>query len=141
MIGKQIIRFFFVWVLFSQCSCDRGADQVPYVPVDIVINLNLPEYQMALFPVGGWAYITGGSRGIIVYHRSIDEFMAYDRHAPFNVDDGCQVVVKEDNIVIEDPCSGSQWVIIDGSIIGGPAAQSLLQYDVIYNDPYVQIFN
>lgn len=138
---NRLLMFMLVFALFSQCACDRGDDQIPYVPVNIWIDMNLPEYQMLLFPVGGWAYITGGSRGIIVYHLSIDEFVAYDRHAPFNVEDGCQVVVNDDNVVIQDPCSGSQWVIMDGSVIGGPAVQSLMRYDVTYSQPFIHITN
>ncbi|MDZ4822467.1 MAG: hypothetical protein SH856_03310 [Flavobacteriales bacterium] len=129
----------FLFAMFIGCKPDH--DQVPYVPVDIWIDINLPQYQQYLFPVGGWIYITGGSRGIIVYHKSIDEFVAFERHAPFNVDQYCQVVVNDDNVIIEDPCSNSQWVITDGSLVRGPAAKSLLEYDVAYNNPNIHIFN
>ena len=63
-------------------SCGKqNTHSVPYVPFNQSIDLNLPSYY-ALSGVGGFAYVIGGSRGIIVYRRSIDEFIAFDRHSP-----------------------------------------------------------
>lgn len=121
-------------------DCRRNNDQVPLVNVDITINVNEPQF-FDLSAVSGWVYVTGGSRGIIVYRNSTNEFSAFDRHAPFNIDDACRVEVLEDNITIEDPCSGSQWLIIDGSLLQGPAGQSLESYRTSFSDPVLRIFN
>ena len=84
---------------------------------------------------------TGGSRGLIIYHKSLDEYLCYDRHSPYNVPAGCIVEVMDDNIVIEDPCSDSQWIITDGSVISGPASKPLEGYQTTFIDPILHIYN
>lgn len=126
-----------VLVCSSRCNRDQ---QIPFVQVNFAIDLNLPAY-LDLTAVSGWIYVSGGSRGIIIYRYSQDEFLAYDRHAPYNVPDGCQVSVDEDNILISDPCSESQWNIVDGTVIAGPAVQPLQQYNTIWNPPTLRVIN
>lgn len=123
--------------LGARCNRDRV---VPYVPVEFEININLPAYQ-ALNAPSGWIYVSGGSRGIILYRLNNDEFMAYDRHGTYNIEDGCQVAVSEDNILINDPCSDSQWLIIDGSVASGPAERPLQQYNTYWNPPVLRVSN
>jgi hypothetical protein len=135
----------FSWVFLSVIlilglSCRQSNDQIPLVSVDIYLNINEPS-NFSISAVGGFDYYTGGSEGIIVYRNSLQEFNAYDRHAPYNVDDRCRVVVLDDNVIIEDPCSESQWVITDGSIIRGPTSQPLHTYQANFNDPILHIFN
>ena len=51
-------------------SCGKqNTHPVPYVPFNQSIDLNLPSYY-ALAGVGGFAYVIGGSRGIIVYRNT-----------------------------------------------------------------------
>lgn len=121
-------------------GCRREQSQVPLVTVDIVLNLNEPQFFDLTVPTG-WAYITGGSRGIIVYRNSIDTFTAIERHSPYDVPSGCAVVVTDDNVIIDDPCSDSQWLIVDGSIVSGPTDQPLKVYQTQFSDPFLSIFN
>ncbi len=67
--------------------------------------------------------------------------MAYDRHSTYKVDDACRVEVDEDGVLISDPCSESQWVITDGSVVNGPAVQPLQQYNTSWNPPTLRVFN
>lgn len=121
-------------------SCGRNEDQIPNVAVNIYLNVNEPS-NFNLTVVGGAETYTGGSNGIIVYRNAIDEFTAYDRHAPYNVEEYCQVVLNDDGVILEDPCSGSQWIITDGSLIQGPALQSLQGYNTSFVDPIIHIWN
>jgi hypothetical protein len=141
MIGTSA-RKFFVVILFGLLisACRDNPDRVPNVPVDITINVNEPAW-FNIQAVTGWVYITGGSRGIIIYRKSFDEFVALERHVPYNVQDGCAAVVTSDNVIVEDPCSGSQWIITDGSLIQGPASFNLTTYETIFTDPVLRIFN
>lgn len=133
--GIYLLSFF----LLLSCR-DRNRSFVPDVPVNININVNEPAY-FNLTVVTGWVYITGGSRGIIVYRKGTNEFVAFERHSTYEPGDACAVVVKEDNIIVEDPCSGSQWLITDGSLVNGPASFPLVQYDTQFADPYLYITN
>lgn len=134
---KKILGIF--CVLFVLSCRDRQAN-IPYVPVDIILNINEPQFFDLSVPTG-YAYVIGGSQGIIVYRVNDNEFVALERHSPYQPEDKCQVVVKEDGVIVEDPCSGSQWLINDGSIVNGPSPFALKQYQTSFNAPYVHIFN
>lgn len=121
-------------------ACRDNTSQVPLVQVNITINVNEPSFFDIQAPTG-WTYITGGSRGIIIYRNSIDEFTALDRHATYNVPSGCAVTVADDGVLLDDPCSDSQWLIVDGSVVNGPANTPLKQYNTQFNDPYLYISN
>jgi len=126
-------------VITSGCR-DRNTDRIPDVPVNIAINIYQPDFFNLTVP-SGWVYITGGSRGIIVYRKSADEFVALERHSPFQPEDNCAVVVDEDNVLVSDPCSDSQWLITDGTIVQGPTAFALETYNTSFSDPILYITN
>jgi nitrite reductase/ring-hydroxylating ferredoxin subunit len=115
-------------------SCKRDDDRIPDVLVDISVNINNPGY-FQLQAIGGWMYFDGGSRGILVYRRSHDEFMAYDRHCPWEPGNPCGRVAVDSssNIIARDACCGSAFVITDGSVSQGPATRPLKQYLVYYD--------
>jgi hypothetical protein len=126
-------------LVFYACRKDNNS-QVPLVAVDITINLNDPQFIDLAVPTG-WIYLTGGSMGLIVYRNNDSEFSCYDRHSPYNVEEYCRVSVSDDNITIVDECSDSQWVLIDGQVINGPAEAPLRSYSTNYNPPFLRIYN
>jgi len=71
--------------------------------------------------VGGYAYIEGGSKGIVVYRSSIYEFIALDRHSPVN-DASCEKPIEIDSnnfLQLNDLCSGAVFSLLDGAPISG----------------------
>ena len=85
----RALLFLSCLILLSSSKCDKGKQNpIPYIPFDITIDIQLPSYNQ-LQGVGGWNYVVGGSRGIIVYRRGIDEFVAFDRHSPVDPDGTC----------------------------------------------------
>jgi len=71
--------------------------------------------------VGGYAYVSGGSKGIVVYRFSIDEFVALDRHSPVN-DASCASPLETDAnnfLQLNDLCSGATFSLLDGSPMSG----------------------
>lgn len=139
-IMKKSLVLVLISMMFFGARCRKAENSIPYVPIDITININQPAY-FNLTAINGYENVVGGSMGLIVYRKGFDEFIVYERHAPFNVSERCQVNVLEDGITIEDPCSGSQWLIIDGSILKGPAINPLLQYGTTYTNPFLRIYN
>jgi len=126
--------------LFLQAKCDSIQQDIPFVPVDFDINLDLPAYQSLNIPTGH-ALLTGGSKGIVVYRYTDDQFVALDRHATHDIPSGCVVEVSEDGLFLEDPCSDSQWLIIDGSVMNGPATIPLHRYYTSWTPPVLRVFN
>lgn len=138
----ELVRWILCILIVSLASpgCRKDNNRIPFVPVDFTININEPQW-FNLISVTGWEYVTGGSRGIVIYRHTLDEFVAYDRHSTHNVDDGCRVEVADDNITLDDECSDSQWLIIDGSVLSGPATVPLQPYNTTFNDPFLRIYN
>ena len=134
-----------IWtILLLAClplsGCRDTPGVIPYVDVNIDLNLALPAYNSLNFP-GNWLYISGGSRGLIVYRYTLDEFVVLDRHATFDVGAGCQCTLSEDGYTILDSCSDSQWYIFDGSIIQGPTTAPLERYTTTWIPPVLSIQN
>jgi hypothetical protein len=124
-------------------GCQKeGVYPIPNVPVNIVLNLNLPAYQNLNIP-GGWAYVNGGSRGIVVY-RNFNAFIALDRHTTVYPDSVCAVaeVDTSNNFVLIDPCSEAQYSITTGTALKEPAQWALKQYFTSWDGAYaLQITN
>ena len=146
LMNKIILKFknfLICFCIISLNSCTKNQNIVPYVYVDQYINISLPSYS-SLNSIGGWAYITGGSRGIIIYRQSYDQFSAYDRHCTFNADNPCgKATVDSTNSFVECACDSSRYQLFDGLVIQGPASYSLKNYqtsfDIISNQ--IHIFN
>lgn len=114
---------------------------IPNVPVSIVLTVSNPQF-INLNTVGGYVQITGGSRGIIVYRASFEEFRAFDRHCPYNVDEGCRVTVNSSSIIAsDDQCCGSEFLIVDGSVTQGPSALPLKGYATSFDGNNLFISN
>ena len=120
-------------LLFSNNSCVKNQNIVPYVYVDLYLNISLPSYS-SLNAIGGWAYVSGGSQGIIVYRQTFDTFSAYDRHCTYNADNPCgTAAVDSTGTFVECECDGSQYQLYDGLVIQGPAGYSLKGYRTTFN--------
>jgi hypothetical protein len=128
--------------LLMQSTCDQNNQNIPYVPVNFDINLNLPAYNSLNFP-GEHLILQGGSQGIIVYRYTIDEFVVLDRHSTFDVELNCKVSVESDGITLTDAadCSESKWLILDGSVMQGPATLPLHRYRTNWNPPILHVYN
>lgn len=123
-------------------SCERtNPSGIPYVPVNYQLTVSNPEFA-PLLAVGGWLYIGGGSRGIIVYRATPEEFRAFDRHCTFQVNDNCRVSVDNTDITAHDSeCCDSKFLLVDGAPIDGPANLGLHQYNTTFDGNVVMIFN
>ena len=137
---KNCIYILLITILFSACKKDDNSN-IPLVAVNVTININDPAYNAIAVP-GGWIYINGGSRGIIIYRISNDVFNAYDRHCTYDSGNSCALVsVDATNITGLDDCCGSQFLLIDGSVTKGPANLPLKQYRTTFDGSVLRINN
>jgi nitrite reductase/ring-hydroxylating ferredoxin subunit len=128
-------------LLLLPFSCDKeNQHTVPYTYVDFTINVESTMH-IELNAIGGWAYYTGGYRGIIIYRASTDEFMAFDRACPYHPFDPDALVRVFDPPIAVDTLCGSQFLLLDGSVITGPAKHPLRRYQTYFNYPYLQVTN
>lgn len=142
---RPVIHLFIISSFVSLCmlsGCKRSnRSGIPYVPVNYQLVVSNPEFSQ-LLAVGGWVYIGGGSRGIIVYRASPDEFKAYDRHCTWMIEENCRVTVDNTDITaVDSECCDSKFLIVDGAPIAGPAAIGLHQYQTDFDGNTLYIFN
>ncbi len=125
---------------FLGCSKDED-EYIPLVRVDLTIYTNDPAFNVISVP-GTWTYINGGSRGIIIYRASNNEFKAYDRHCTYDSGNSCALVsVDATNITATDDCCGSQFLLTDGSVIKNPASLPLKQYQTSFDGAVLRVYN
>lgn len=144
MIKQKSIFLITLLLLSFACKKEDINSQlgIPFVDVDQYVLLSNPS-NIALNSVGGWTYVDDGSRGIVVYHRAFDEYVAFDRHCTWQTTDLCGVVsVDSTNIFMNCACCESKFSLIDGSVINAPALNPLLQYQAQISAPGIlHIYN
>lgn len=135
LINFRKLLFLALIVLFSG-SCKKSSINAnfPVVTVNKYVYMNLPPYNY-LQVVGNFMYVDdAGYKGLIVYHRSIDEWVAFDRgctYDPTNAD--AILTVISGGLTIEDAHCGSKFNLVDGSVISNPATTPMKQYRVDYD--------
>lgn len=142
-ILTSVLAITIVFVL-ARCGTNNNGQQndVPQVPVNITVNMALPEF-LILQSQGGWAYLEGGVRGIVLYHHYDDNFYALERNCPYQPFDSCATVTVENNDVFlrcgqydmdNDttwiPCCNSQYSLEAGFLLNGPSQYPLTNYRV-----------
>jgi nitrite reductase/ring-hydroxylating ferredoxin subunit len=128
-------------LLITWVSCGKNRGVIPNVLVDITVNINNPSY-ISLTAVGGWMYFGGGSRGIVVYRYSTEQFNAFDRHCPHEPENTCGVLsVGSDNVSLNCGCCASSFLLIDGSLQNGPAVQPIRRYSTSFDGSILRIYN
>ena len=122
-------------------STNASENPVPSVPVNLTVYPNDP-LNFKLQAIGGWIYINGGINGIILYHKSPQEFIAIERTSSYLPDNpSAKVVVMSDNFTCRDTISDSRWQIIDGTVTKGPAQWGLRLYGTTFDGNVLKIKN
>jgi hypothetical protein len=130
----------FLIVIMYSCKKDKGP-QIPNLYVSLNLDISSTIY-IELNSVGGWVNITGGYKGIIVYRVTMDEFVAFERCCSYDPDvEAARVVVDTSGLTLTDAVCGSRFLILDGSVVNGPATQPLKQYHADYDGDILHIYN
>jgi len=131
------ILFLLIAVLVA---CDKEDwNPVPLVEVDFRINL---EFQyIELNSPGGWVNVFGGFGGIVIYRISIDQFTAFDRACPLHPYDINARVTVDNPPLAKCPVCESEFLLLDGSVILGPARHPLRPYRTFFNNPFLSVTN
>lgn len=83
----QILGLFLVLPLVMSCKENEQNQIVPYTPVNLSLELSLPQFQVLQSPGSAIIFANAGYRGhgVIVY-RLIDDFYAYDATCPQHIE-------------------------------------------------------
>jgi hypothetical protein len=129
----------FVWVFATSCQNDDFFDPVPYVPVDIVINLTNQEFAPLRLDKGH-VDILGGSRGIIIYRETANSYKAFDKHSPYRSQEICAIVdVHPSGFYITEACEGLSFDFNGNPLDGAPFI--LRQYVTRLDGDFLYITN
>lgn len=139
---KKLCRYGLLgFLLLSAFSCGKNKATIPNVLVDITANINNPGY-IDLTITGGHMYFSGGSRGIIAFRKSPDEFNAFDRHCPYEAEKTCGILsVQSDNVTMKCACCESTFSLYDGSLQAGPASNPIKMYSTSFDGTNLRIYN
>ena len=138
---KKAFFLLFLWAFFA-CG-DNSIDNqgiLPNVPVNETVYLNLPENTDLLVP-GGWVYHKGGISGLIIYHVSQNNYLAYERAAPHLEPQACSRMFVENGTYMVCPCDESKFSILNGGPLTDGIKYAARQYRVIVNGNSLIITN
>jgi nitrite reductase/ring-hydroxylating ferredoxin subunit len=123
-------------------SC--GKEDSSYIP-SVSVNFQAPLTDPRLNKLGsqgGAVVINGyGVAGLIIYRTSGDNYVAYDRCSSYEPEKRCAVVLDNTGLTATDPCSGSKFLLSDGSPVKAPATRSLKSYSVGKNGNILTVYN
>ncbi|MDD3859148.1 MAG: hypothetical protein PHW83_03040 [Bacteroidales bacterium] len=121
-------------------ACDRE-DRIPYVYVDFVIYPDLPQYSDLKTP-GNYLYLTGGYRGIIMYCDFTDSYKAYDRCCTYEPSNSNAILdVDSSGLFLVCRNCNSKFMLLDGSVVEGPAKYYLTQYATYLDGNALYVYN
>jgi hypothetical protein len=135
MIKRNTLYFILMLfvILAVACKKDSPVTAIPNVPVNITLSLTLPDNAVLNSP-GGAKEISGGYKGIIVYRRSISDFVAFDMACPYDpTTEGAILKIDSSGVTSVDLHCGSKFSLYDGSVIHGPATTSMKPYQTEYS--------
>ncbi len=115
---------------------------IPNVPVNVMVYPNDPT-NFKIQAVGGWQYYPGaGYQGLIIYRKTLQDFIALERASPVNPNNsGAAVKVQSDNFTLKDTVSGATWQIVDGAIMNSSSKWPLRLYGCSYDGNVLLIRN
>jgi hypothetical protein len=140
---KKIGFIVSVLIIVFACKKEKNTNNsnIPNQSVNIVIYPNDPQFVSTIGVPGGWCYITGGNKGIIVYRSTNTDFIAYERTCTYDPSTNSAIVVMSDNITIRDTVCGSKFNMLNATVTQGPAAASLKTYTCQYDGSALHIYN
>jgi len=128
-------KTFYILLLFTAISsCHTDTNELPDVYVEEVVYLNNAS-NFNLQSPGGWAYISGGIRGIIVYNVDGVKFKAYERSCPHLSPNDCTFLDIENDIKAICRCDKKEFLLITGEPLNG-APLGLKEYRTFYNPEF-----
>lgn len=119
------------------------------VPVNITINLALPQYEKLLQP-GQFVYEEGGLRGVVLVHHLDNNYYAFERTCPYEPQNTCSKIEIDSSLFIFrcgetsggmfNKCCDSRFST-NGEVFNGPANFGLKHYIVTQNGNLLNIKN
>ena len=124
-------------------ACDAGTinnnnPNIPNYPVNLSLNLNLPQYSNLQFPSNHIVNYTQGARGIVVFNAG-NNYVAYDLACPNQTFDSCNSPMTITGIEAKCTCDDKVYNLFSGQ---SPGMQyPMKQYRVQMSGGNLIVFN
>lgn len=124
---------------FLFTSCEEPFD---YGYVNFYIDPDSAEYFNLNYGNRGWEYFEGGYRGVVVFRKSWNEFITFERSCVGKDCDGRLYVDTTNNVLLHCPECNSQYIYYDGSHVEGSYSKRLLySYCSFFDGTYLWVSN
>ena len=138
---KKYFLLLIAFPLLFGCSNDSTTNNNPYIPnfpVNVDINLNLPQYSNLKY-VSNAVYIPNqGARGIIVFNNTGTTYNAFDAACPNQALSSCSTMtINGINAVCA--CDNAEYSLFSGQSKG--KQYPLKQYRVEVNGNLLKVYN
>ena len=122
-------------------SCNTTNEFINNVAVNEFIDLSLPMYSELAVP-GNSMFITGGVKGIIIYHGFGNDYKVYDRNCSYEPSLECSRIDSINSGIAYCGCCTSAFLINNsGEAINALALLPLKSYNWSLNNNILRIFN
>ena len=154
--GSNLKIFLLITVIMAMTiSCRRSdLDPIPDVRVDFYISLDDPQF-FDLTVITGYALVNSSTNnmgvyaagfdnnGIIIYHATEDEFLAFDRTCPYDYAiNNLSIAVNVDGVYAVCPECNSTWALPSfGAPSQGPSKYPLKEYRATFDGTYIYVTN
>lgn len=121
-------------------SCTKDENTIP----DVYVNFRIQASEIG--GVGSAIYTSDnyGLRGLVIYHKNSNEYVAYERTCSYRPSNSCEVVEFNDvlnPVFLVDSCCTSQFLLDDGTPFNGPALLPLKEYFTSFDGNYITVSN
>ena len=136
---KKTVLFFGLLCVLSCVENNLPANCLLQFPVSLTTDLNNPQLNNVQTP-GGFADLTGGSKGIFLFNINGSDFVAFDKLCPQN--DCNAPMTFEKGLVLKCSCDNSEYSVHFG---GAPQTDGFecpaREYKVTKNGSVIRIGN
>ncbi|MEG1499211.1 MAG: hypothetical protein RSA02_05000 [Bacteroidales bacterium] len=137
-----ILTVVFMLLFFTSCPQHEKFREIPATYVNFIVRPFSLDND--LHAIGNYKYFPAqGYNGIIVYHLSTSEFLAYDLACPNDYEYGCTIVYDpKTSTLIDRKCCGTTFNILSGFPEGSTLPSPLHSYKVTWiNKEEIQVSN
>jgi nitrite reductase/ring-hydroxylating ferredoxin subunit len=139
---KKIVLLLSIYFFISCTDNTKLGNCTQTLPLNLVTDLNNPEMINAQTP-GGFALLSGGSKGIVLLNINGNNFVAFDRKCP-NENCNSPMTYDKSRYVLKCVCDYSEYGIYAG-IGGAPQSDGFqcpaIEYRVTKNGSTIRISN
>lgn len=135
---KKILFLLSLSLLVNCSDTTNLRNCIQTLPLSIGTDLNNPGLINAQTP-GGFANISGGNKGILLFNKNGTDFVAFDKLCPQN---DCSAAMTFQNRLLQCTCDESKYSVDFG---GAPQTDGFecpaIEYRVVKNGSTIRITN